>query len=354
MDGIWSGMVKVSDTNFEFQKVIAIVGVSLMAIKFFAYYLTGSVAILTDALESIVNVIAAFVGLFALYLSAQPADRSHPFGHGKVEIISAAIEATMIMVAGGMIIYESIMSFLNHGEISDLDIGLVLVAFAALVNFLVGRIAIRKGTKNRSPALVASGKHLCSDTVSSVGILIGLFVVYIAMALGYDARWLDSSIAIIFGVIILVTGLKVMKECMDDIMDKADEEVLDVITEAINEYRHDDWIDVYHLRMIKHGPKIYIDMHVVFPRKMTVQDIADEVDELEEAVAARYGDAIEISVNPVPCCEFNCRNCCRNCFDRDGDFERRVVWTSAMLCCDKPHAVDPRIMIHDGSDSIKF
>ena len=116
MDGIWSGMVKVSDANFEFQKVIAIVGVSLMAIKFFAYYLTGSVAILTDALESIVNVIAAFVGLFALYLSAQPADRSHPFGHGKVEIISAAIEATMIMVAGGMIIYESIMSFLNPGE----------------------------------------------------------------------------------------------------------------------------------------------------------------------------------------------------------------------------------------------
>ena len=338
-------MVKVSDANFEFQKVIAIVGVSLLALKFFAYYLTGSVAILTDALESIVNVIAAFVGLFALYISAQPADKSHPFGHGKVEIISASVEATMIMVAGAMIIYESIQSFLNPGEISDLDIGLVLVAFAALVNFLVGRIAIRKGEKNRSPALVASGRHLCSDTISSVGILIGLFVVYIAMALGYDARWLDSSIAIVFGVIILVTGLKVMKECMDDIMDKADEEVLEVITDALNEYRHDDWIDVYNLRMIKHGPRIYVEMHVVFPKRMTVQDIADEVGELEEAISARYGDAVEISVNPVPCCEYNCRCCCRNCFDRGEDFERKVLWTSQMLCCSKPHAVDPRIII---------
>ena len=338
-------MVKVSDANFEFQKVIAIVGVSLLALKFFAYYLTGSVAILTDALESIVNVIAAFVGLFALYISAQPADKSHPFGHGKVEIISASVEATMIMVAGAMIIYESIQSFLNPGEISDLDIGLVLVAFAALVNFLVGRIAIRKGEKNRSPALVASGRHLCSDTISSVGILIGLFVVYIAMALGYDARWLDSSIAIIFGVIILVTGLKVMKECMDDIMDKADEEVLEVITDALNEYRHDDWIDVYNLRMIKHGPRIYVEMHVVFPKRMTVQDIADEVGELEEAISARYGDAVEISVNPVPCCEYNCRCCCRNCFDRGEDFERKVLWTSQMLCCSKPHAIDPRVII---------
>lgn len=338
-------MVKVSDANFEFQKVIAIVGVTLLALKFFAYYLTGSVAILTDALESIVNVIAAFVGLFALYISAQPADKSHPFGHGKVEIISASVEATMIMVAGAMIIYESIQSFLNPGEISDLDIGLVLVAFAALVNFLVGRIAIRKGEKNRSPALVASGRHLCSDTISSVGILIGLFVVYIAMALGYDARWLDSSIAIIFGVIILVTGLKVMKECMDDIMDKADEEVLDVITDALNEYRHDDWIDVYNLRMIKHGPRIYVEMHVVFPKRMTVQDIADEVGELEEAISARYGDAVEISVNPVPCCEYNCRCCCRNCFDRGEEFEKKVLWTSQMLCCSKPHAIDPRVII---------
>lgn len=342
-------MVRVTDANFEFQKVIAIVGVTLLAVKFFAFYLTGSVAILTDALESIVNVIAAFVGLFALYISAQPADKTHPFGHGKVEIISASVEATMIMVAGGLIIYESILSFLNPGEISDLDLGLILVALAAAVNFIVGKVAIKKGTRSRSPALVASGRHLCSDTVSSVGILVGLVVVYVAMAVGYDARWLDSSIAIVFGIIILVTGMKVMKGCMDDIMDKSDSEIIDVLTDAINEYRHDDWIDVYNLRMIKHGPKIYVDMHVVFPKKMTVSDISEETAELTEAIAARYGDSVEISVTPVPCHEYNCRNCLRNCFDRDQDFEKRIVWTARMICCDKPHAVDLRVTIRTGT-----
>lgn len=347
-------MVKVSDANFEFQKVIAILGVSLMAVKFFAYYLTGSVAILTDALESIVNVIAAFVGLFALYISAQPADRSHPFGHGKAELISASIEATMIMVAGALIMVESIQSFLHPGEISDLDVGLVLVALAAVANLVVGRIAIRKGMRTRSPALVASGKHLCSDTVSSIGILIGLVVVYVAMAMGYDARWLDSSIAIVFGVIILITGLKVMRECMDDIMDKADREILETVTESINEYRHDDWIDVFRLRMIKYGPKIYVDMHMVFPRNMTVRDIADETDEMEEAIRARYDDSVEITITPVPCSEYNCRNCNRNCFDRRCGFERRIVWTPDMLCCSEPHAVDPRITILEDSENIIF
>ncbi|MBR2348608.1 MAG: cation diffusion facilitator family transporter, partial [Candidatus Methanomethylophilaceae archaeon] len=94
--------------NYDFQKIIAVLGVSLMAVKFVAYYLTGSVAILTDALESIVNVVAAFVGLFALYLSAQPADRTHPFGHGKIEVISATVEGVMIIVAGALIIMESV------------------------------------------------------------------------------------------------------------------------------------------------------------------------------------------------------------------------------------------------------
>lgn len=340
-------MAKVEDDNFQFQKVIAILGFTLMAVKFIAYYLTGSVAILTDALESIVNVIAACVGLFALYLSAQPADRSHPFGHGKIEVISASIEGTMIMVAGFIIIMESIDSLLNPGQINDLDIGLVLVAVAAIANLLVGRMAIRRGTKNRSPALVASGKHLCSDTVSSIGILIGLGVVYVAMMMGYDARWLDSSIAMVFGAVILYTGMKVMRQCMDDVMDKADSELLSSIARSIIEYRHDDWIDVYNLRLIKYGPKIYVDVHVVFPRNMVIGDFKTEADELNEAIQVKYGDSVEISVTPVPCKAFNCRNCCRNCFIREMDFERSVEWNEEMLRCDLPHAVDRRVVIDE-------
>lgn len=333
--------------NIEFQKIIVILGFSLMAVKFAAYYLTGSVAILTDATESIVNVVAACVGMYALYLSSKPADRTHPFGHGKVEIISATIEGTMIIIAGGLIIMESVNSLMNPGRITDLDVGLVLVAVAAIANYVVGRIAVMRGRRNRSPALEASGRHLCSDTYSSVGIIIGLAVVFVADHMGYDARWLDSSIAMLFGAIIVVTGLKVMKECIDGAMDKADFDLLSDISSLINEYRHDDWIDVYRLRLIKYGPKFYIDVHIVYPRNMTIGDLYTEKKELDEAIMAKYGDSVEISMTPVPCREFNCRSCMRNCFDRQEDYERPFKWTTDSMCNSEPHAVGHRVTIHE-------
>jgi len=340
-------MDEASKVNFDFQKIIAAVGVILLSVKFAAYYLTGSVAILTDALESIVNVVAAFVGLYALYISSIPADKDHPFGHGKIENISAAIEGSMITIAGLMIIGESVYSFFHPGEIRQLDVGLIIVAAAALVNYLVGRAAIRKGMKNRSPALVASGKHLCSDTYSSVGIIIGLFVVYGLLAFGYEAAWLDSSIAIVFGFIIGYTGIKVLKQSMDDSMDKTDTELLSDITDLLNEYRHDDWIDLYRLRMIKYGHKIYVDLHLVLPKDMNVEHAAHEKDELVQALQSRFGDSVEISMNPVPCTDRICRYCCRNCFNRKDDFEKYLTWTNDMLCSQEMHVPSKVITIEE-------
>ncbi len=331
-------MSELAEDNFEFQKIIVVLGFTLLIIKYAAYWLTGSVAIFTDATESIVNVVAACVGIYALYLSAKPADKDHPFGHGKIEVISSATEGTMIIAAGIAILYETVMSFINPQEITDkLDIGLVLIALAAFANYAVGRAAIRKGTKNRSPALVASGKHLCSDTYSSVGILIGLFVVYVAQGMGYDARWLDSSIAAVFGVIIICTGIGVMKRAFDETMDAADTDLLEEITETINEYRHDDWIDVYNLRLIKYGPTIYVDMKVVLPRKMTVEDESIEGTEMIGAIRAKYGDAVEMSFNPVPCKPFNCRYCKRDCQYRSCNFEKEIDWNADRLSVPGSH-----------------
>ena len=341
-------MDDAAKANYDFQKIIAVVGFSLMAIKFVAYYLTGSMAILTDALESIVNVVAAFVGLYALYLSAQPADKTHPFGHGKIENISAMIEGTMILVAGGLIIYESILSFLNPGEIRQLDIGLVIVAAAAAVNYLVGKAAIRKGTKTRSPALVASGKHLCSDTYSSIGIMIGLFVVYGAMALGYDAAWLDSSIAIVFGVIIGVTGIKVIKQSIDDSMDKNDDELMDQITELLNDYRHDEWIDIYKVRLIKYGHGLFVDLHLIVPKDMHVEESYEEESLIEEAIRWKMGEEVEVSVTPAPCTEMFCRYCGRECEHRSEPFYKYLKWTSDSLMNPQMHN-PPRVITIDGS-----
>ncbi|MDO5862382.1 MAG: cation diffusion facilitator family transporter [Thermoplasmata archaeon] len=343
-------MSKAADANFEFQKIVVVLGFTLLIIKYLAYWITGSVAIFTDATESIVNVVAACVGIYALYLSAQPADRDHPFGHGKIEIISSAIEGSMIVAAGVLIMYETIQSFINPGEITDsLDIGLVLIALAAVANYVVGRAAIKRGKKTRSPALEASGKHLCSDTYSSIGILIGLVIVYIAERMGYDAAWLDSSIAAVFGLIIICTGVGVMKRAIDETMDAADVPLLEDMTDIINEYRHDDWIDVYNLRIIKYGPKIYVDMKVVYPRTMTVEQQGIENAEIDEAIRARYGDSVETSINPVPCQPFHCRYCGRNCLARSCEFEGQIGWNATVLCTTDTHAPRQFVTV-DGAD----
>lgn len=344
-------MSKVADDNFEFQKIVVVLGFTLLFIKYLAYWLTGSVAIFTDATESIVNVVAACVGIYALYLSAQPADKNHPFGHGKIEIVSSSIEGAMIVTAGVLILYETIDSFINPGEISNqLDVGMVLIALAAVANFAVGRAAIRKGRKNRSSALVASGKHLCSDTYSSVGILIGLVVVYAAESLGYDAAWLDSSIAAVFGLIIIGTGIGVLKKAVDEAMDAADTDLLGEVTETVKEYRHDDWIDVYNLRLIKYGPKIFVDMKVVLPRRMTVEDQNTENVELVEAIQSKYGDSVEVSVNPVPCMPYHCRYCSRNCLYRSCDFEHKIEWNADVLCTTETHAPHRYVMMERKED----
>lgn len=344
-------MSKVADDNFEFQKIVVVLGFTLLFIKYLAYWLTGSVAIFTDATESIVNVVAACVGIYALYLSAQPADKNHPFGHGKIEVVSSSIEGAMIVTAGIIILYETIDSFINPGEISNqLDIGMVLIALAAAANFVVGRAAIRKGRKNRSSALVASGKHLCSDTYSSVGILIGLVVVYVAESFGYDAAWLDSSIAAVFGLIIIGTGIGVLKKAVDEAMDAADTDLLGEVTETVKEYRHDDWIDVYNLRLIKYGPKIFVDMKVVLPRRMTVEDQNTENVELVEAIQSKYGDSVEVSVNPVPCMPYHCRYCSRNCLYRACDFEHRIEWNADVLCTTETHVPHRYVMVERRED----
>lgn len=344
-------MASTADENYEFQKIVVVLGFTLLIMKYFAYFITGSVAIFTDATESIVNVVAACVGIYALYLSAKPADKNHPFGHGKIEVISSAIEGSMIIIAGLLILYETADSFIHPQELTDkLDIGLVLIAVAAAANYIVGRRAIAKGRTNRSPALEASGKHLCSDTYSSIGILAGLIIVYIAEGMGYDARWLDSGIAAVFGVIIIATGIGVMKRCVDETMDATDAPLLKDIAATINQYRHDDWIDVYGLRLIKYGSRIYIDMKIVLPRRMTVARQHEEEEELRAAIRSRYGDSVDMSFTIIPCEPFNCRYCPRRCAYRDEEFHGEMEWNADRMSTSAPHDPMPIVTIDDQTD----
>jgi len=331
--------------NYSFQKIVVVVGVSLMAIKFLAYMMTSSVAILTDAMESIVNVVAGFIGLYALYLSAQPADRSHPYGHGRVETISASVEGTLITVAGALIIMEAIKNFIDPKPLSDLDIGILLVIFAAAVNYMTGMIAIRKGKKNHSPALQASGKHLCSDTYSSIGIVLGLSIVYIGSLYGLNVWWMDPLLALVFGVVIIVTGARVIKTSLDCIMDKADESVLSEVVDCLNEKRSDKWIDIHNLRVIKYGSTMHMDCHVTLPASMTITEEEKEKAALMEAIWSKFGNSVDLTLSPEPCGGFNCRHCNNECVDRKEDFDHHIEWNVTNLIQGKQHVCGVNVHI---------
>lgn len=325
--------MSASKENYNFQKIVAAVGVSLFIIKIAAWYITSSIAILTDALESIVNVTAGFIGLYSLYLSAQPRDANHPYGHGKVEFVSAAIEGTLITIAGLLIIWEAVNNLRHPHEIASLDYGIILVAITAVVNYGVGYIAVKKGEKNGSLALVASGKHLQSDTYTTFGIIIGLILILIT-----KLAWLDSLVALIFAFIIIYTGYGIIRGSIAGIMDEADEELIKRVVDLIEKSRRPNWIDLHNLRIIKYGNTLHIDCHLTVPWYMKVKDAHDEVNIMEKLIDDNFGRSIETFVHTDPCEEFSCELCTKNdCKVRRRDFVKRLDWTQIDIANDNKH-----------------
>src|SRR5580658_9600551 len=147
-----------SAENISTQRWVAIIAIILFLLKLAAFYLTQSVAVLTDALESTVNVIAGLIGLYSLHIAAKPRDEDHPYGHGKAEFLSAAVEGALVVMAGLIIIYEAIVDFIHPHALQKLDQGMWIIGFTAVVNYIVGAICIYKGKTNKSAQLLAGGK----------------------------------------------------------------------------------------------------------------------------------------------------------------------------------------------------
>jgi len=309
--------------NIRVQKFIAMIAVLLFIIKIIAWYLTHSVAILTDALESIVNVIASFIGLYSLYVSARPRDADHPYGHGKAEFLSAAIEGTLITVAGFIIIYEAINNLLHPHSIKQLDYGILLIAVTAIVNYIAGSYCVKTGKKNNSLALIASGKHLQSDTWSTIGIIGGLALIYFT-----HLSWIDSTVAIIFAFIIIFTGYKIVRSSIAGIMDEADKTLLKKLVSSLNLQRTPNWIDLHNLRIIKYGGTLHLDCHLTVPWYLNVHEAHNEIDALSNLVKKEYGESVELFVHSDGCLDFSCKICTvQECKVRKHPFERKVEWT---------------------------
>ncbi len=314
---------KAINDNLKLQRIIATASSLLLIAKFIAWYITGSVAVLTDALESIVNVVAGFIGLYSLFVAAKPRDIDHPYGHGKAEYISAAIEGTLVLSAGVLIIYTAIQNLLQPQPVAKIDVGIYIIAATAVLNWLLGYISIRQGQKNNSLALLASGKHLQTDTYSTLGIIAGLLLLSVTGKL-----WIDSAVAILFGVFIIYTGYKIMRLSLAGIMDEADLLLLKKMVAELQTTRRANWIDLHNLRVIKFGDVLHLDGHLTVPWYFNIHEAHEEIDELAKIVRANFGQTLELFVHTDGCLPFQCNICNKqNCNVRQYSFKQSVEWT---------------------------
>lgn len=305
----------------------------LFLTKIIAYQFTHSLAILTDALESIVNVIAGIIGLYSLYVAAKPRDADHPYGHGKAEFVSAAIEGGLIVAAGIMIIYETVLNFVQESPIQQLDTGLLLVGITAVINYVAGTVCIRIGKRNTSLALQASGKHLQVDTYSTLGIIAGL-----AIILFTKLYWLDKLIALGMSVFVIYNGYRIIRASLAGIMDEADMQLLKRFISVLNENRRANWIDLHNLRVIKYGALLHVDCHLTVPWYLNVHEAHHEIDELASLIKKQFGDAIELFVHTDGCLPFSCTICTKtDCTKREQPMKDRLDWTMENIISNQKH-----------------
>ncbi|WP_079687129.1 cation diffusion facilitator family transporter [Ohtaekwangia koreensis] len=328
--------MEASKKNIQIQKWVAILSVGLLVIKIVAYYLTHSVAILTDALEGIVNIVAGFVGLYSLYIAAKPQDEDHPYGHGKVEFVSAALEGSLILVAGLFIIYNAVNNLIYPEQLHQLDIGMGLICITAVLNFLMGILCIRVGRQNNSIALKASGKHLQSDTYTTLGITGGLIVVYFTKIL-----WIDSVVAIVFALLIMRTGYKILRSSLAGIMDETDRDLLVKLVGLLNSNRNWNWIDLHNLRIIKYGNQLHMDCHLTVPWYLNVNEAHLEIDKLTGLVRNRFGSSVEFFIHTDGCLEASCPICDKSdCPVRQHALVRKIEWTVENISENKKHSLN--------------
>jgi len=275
------------------------VGLVILALKMGAYLITDSYAILSDALESVVHIAATSFVTFAIYYSDQPADEDHPYGHGKVENFSVGFEGGLIFLAGLSIIWETGRGLWANKSPNDLGTGLLMIGAATIINLVLASYLIWVGKRHHSKILTADGQHIMSDVVTSIGVLIGVFLVHLT-----GIAIIDSLVAGAVALHLLWVGGKLVKESIANLMDKVDPSVITTIVEILNEMRDPDWKDVHLLRVHRNGNLHHIDFHMWVPGDWTVAHAHHVMDKIEYRILHRLGTGgsviIHLDSDPDP------------------------------------------------------
>jgi len=286
------------------------VAVVLLAVKFTAYYLTGSAAIFSDAIESIVNVLASIFAAYSLFLAHQPADLQHPYGHGKIEFMSAGFEGGMIMLAAILIVVRAVEAVIGGGEVHALDTGLMLITIAGLINGGVGLYLIRAGRKHGSVTLTADGKHLLTDAITSIAVIVALLLVKWT---GW--QWIDPAAAFLVAAYIAWMAWQLLHESASGLMDRQDvedEKLLHGLLKAhIGASAKEPRICSYHKLRHRHSGRFHwVDFHVVVPATWDVTHGHDVASALEHEIELSLGEG-KATAHIEPCIDVTCAACAK-------------------------------------------
>ncbi len=304
-----------------------IASIVLTGLKFFAYFLTDSNAILSDALESIINVIASGFAFYSIYLSALPKDRNHPYGHGKIEFFSAGFEGALIVIASIFIIVEAIKRMMEPTPIQNLGQGALFIAVTIIVNTLIGYKLIQEGERSNSLALTADGRHLISDSISSVVLIVSVGLILITGQI-----WIDSAASLLFGLFLAYSGFQLVSKSVAGLMDATDEILLKKVVHSMQDNRKDHWVDVHNLRVQQYGSDLHIDCHLTLPYYWELQKAHEAIHEFENILKDNHTGETEIFVHADPCIPQCCYFCkMNNCPVRQFPFVQEIDWDAVNL-----------------------
>lgn len=303
-----------------------------MLLKFIAFFITQSNAILTDAAESIVNVIASSFAFYSIYLSSLPKDQNHPYGHGKVEFFSAFVEGTLIILAGIIILFKTVYNVFFPQEIHDLLNGSFLIGVTGIINGVLGWYMLTKSKTLNSLTIQADGKHLITDAISSMGLMMGLLVIYFT-----GVYWLDTVISVLLALFIIYNGYKLTRLSVGGLMDESDVDVVEKVINYLGNNRKDEWIDIHNLRTQRYGDSVHIDCHLTLPYYFDLNKVHKEVTEIDRVINKNV-TRTELFIHADPCV-FECCHYCnmKNCPVRQDPKTKEIPWNLQNVTINKKH-----------------
>ncbi len=280
------------------------VGLVILLLKLVAFYLSNSMALKSDALESLVNLLAGSFAAFAVLYARKPADRDHPYGHGKIEYVSSFFEGGLITLAAILICYEAIENLVRGIVLKELGIGLLINFAAGSINGILGLWLIRMGKKKSSAAMEADGHHLLSDFITTLGVAGGLLAVHFT-----GLSWLDPAIALVFGLWLGFAGGRVLYRSVLSLMDTENPESIERLISAMNHVNDPDVLAIHALRAMHLGEYTHVDIHIVLPEVYDIAKANEIVHAYEHRVLAEAGMNGEFHSHIDPCGRRYCSHC---------------------------------------------